>query len=93
MIWPQTAPFWLDLFGRAMHGGKPFQAEQIHQELDRHFLVSAFVLEDRRVDTTFIDISDQKKIEAWLNKSRRILEDQVGIRTAELLRANQKLQG
>ncbi len=92
-IWPQTGPFWFDLFSRAMRSGQPFQVEQFHQELGRYFLVSAFVLEDQCIGVTFIDISAQKKIEEALEKARQDLEAQVKQRTAELLRANQKLQG
>ena len=91
-IWPQTGPFWFELFSQAMRSGNPYQVEQFHQELDRHFLVSAFVLADRRVGVTFIDISAQKKIEETLASARQNLEIQVKNRTAELSRANQKLQ-
>lgn len=91
-IQPQMGTFWSKLFSRAMHGGKSFQVEHIHHELDRHFLVSAFVLEDQRVGATFIDISAQKKIEETLDMARRNLEAQVKHRTAELALANQKLQ-
>ncbi len=91
-IWPQTGPFWFDLFSQAMRSGNPFPVEQCHQELNLHFLVSAFVLEDQRVGVTFIDISAQKKIEETLAKARQNLEIQVENRTAELSRANQKLQ-
>jgi len=91
-IWPQTGPFWFDLFSRAIRTGRPFQVEQMHQEVARHFLVSAFVLEDQRIGATFIDISAQKRIEGTLEKANRDLETQVKNRTAELLRANQNLQ-
>ena len=91
-IWPQTGPFWFELFSRVMRTGKPFQMEQIHQELGRHFLVSAFVVEDRRVGATFIDISAQKKIEATLENVRWNLARQVEERTLALSRANQELQ-
>jgi DNA-binding CsgD family transcriptional regulator len=60
--------------------------------LGRHFLVSAFLLEDRRIGVTFIDISAQKKIEETLASARQDLEIQVKGRTAELSQANQKLQ-
>jgi PAS domain-containing protein/DNA-binding NarL/FixJ family response regulator len=91
-IWPQTGPFWFDLFSQAMRSGNPFQVKQFHQELGRHFLVSAFLLEDRRIGVTFIDISAQKKIEETLASARQDLEIQVKGRTAELTQANQKLQ-
>ena len=66
--------------------------EQIHQELGRHLLVSAFVVEDLRIGVTFIDISAQKKIEATLENARWDLARQVDERTSELSRANQELQ-
>ena len=91
-IWPQTGPFWFELFSRAMRTGKSFQMEQIHQELGRHLLVSAFVVEDLRIGVTFIDISAQKKIEATLENARWDLARQVDERTSELSRANQELQ-
>ncbi len=91
-IWPQTGPIWFQLFTRAMRGGKPLQVEQMHAESGRHFLISTFVLENKRVGATFIDISAQKKIEATLENAKRDLETQVVKRTAELLRANQDLQ-
>ena len=91
-IWPQKGSYWFKLFSRAMRSGKPFQVEQKHQQLGRHFLVSAFVLEDQRIGATFIDISAQKKIEETLDKAKRNLGIQVKNRTAELLLANQKLQ-
>ncbi len=91
-IWPQTGPFWFELFSRALSTGKPFQMEQIHLELGRHFLVSAFIVEDRRIGATFIDITAQKKIEATLENAKRNLETQVKNRTAELQRSNQDLQ-
>lgn len=91
-IWPQTEPFWFELFSRAMRSGKPFQVEQIHQESGRYFLVSAFVLKNQRVGTTIIDISAQKKIEETLDTAKRNLETQVKNRTSELLQTNQKLQ-
>ena len=92
-IWPQTGPFWFDLFSRAMRTRKPLQVEQIHHELGLNLLVSVFFVEDRNVGVTFIDISAQKKIEETLSKAKQNLEIQVKNRTAELARANKKLKG
>ena len=91
-IWPLTGPSWFNLFSRVMRSGKPCQAEHFHQELNRYFLISAFVLEDRRVGATFIDISARKKIEGTLAKANQNLEVMVNKRTADLSRVNQKLQ-
>ena len=90
-IWPQTEDFWFDSFDQAMNAKQPITVAGLHQEMGRHFQMSAFRLDDQRLATTFIDISDQKKIEQTLEKARQKLEIQVNAQTADLRQVNRRL--
>lgn len=91
-IWPQTEILWLDQINHAISCKQPIAVKGFHRELEKHFLMSAFWLDDQRVGTTFIDISDQKKIEQTLEEARQKLEIQVNAQTADLRQVNMRLQ-
>lgn len=91
-IWPKTEDYWFDIFDQAMITIQPIALDGFHQELGKHFLMSALRLDDQRIATTFIDISDQKKIEQTLEKARQELEIQVAAQTADLRRVNKRLR-
>gem|GEM_PF-1830667 len=90
-IWPQTGAFWFDLINRVMDHAQPFQETGHHRQAGRHFLVSAFRLNDRQLGTTFIDISAQKQIEETLEKARCDLKTQVEAGSVDLRRSNREL--
>ena len=91
-LWPKTEAIWIDQFKLTLAGAQSTQVEGFHGELGKHFLVSAFRLDNQRIGTTFIDNSAHKRIEETLEKARQDLEVQVSNRTAELLQANKNLQ-
>jgi PAS domain-containing protein/DNA-binding CsgD family transcriptional regulator len=91
-IWPKTEDYWFEIFEQAMNTMQPIALDGFHQELGKHFLMSALRLDDQRLATTFIDISDQKKIEQTLEKARQELEIQVNAQTADLRRVNKRLR-
>lgn len=91
-IWPQTEDFWFDNFDQAMNAKQPITVAGFHQEMGKHFQLSAFRLDDQRLATTFIDISDRMKIEQTLEEARQKLEIQVNAKTADLRQVNKRLR-
>ncbi len=91
-IWPETKNFWFDKIGHVIRTRQSITVEGFHRELDKYFLMTVYWLDDQRVGTTFIDISDQKKIEQTLDKARQALEIQVKNQMADLLQVNTRLQ-
>jgi DNA-binding CsgD family transcriptional regulator/PAS domain-containing protein len=90
-LWPQTENFWFDYLDRVLRRGKPIEVEGFHGPIGRHFRVSAFRLDGRRLGITFIDISAHKQVEAKLEKAHSDLEMMIKERTAALSRANYEL--
>ncbi|WP_372683653.1 PAS domain-containing protein [Desulfosarcina sp.] len=91
-IWPQTEAFWFENLDQALVAEQPITVAGLHQEMGKHFQMSAFRLDDQRLATTFIDISDQKKIEQTLEAARHKLEAQVSAQTADLRKVNERLR-
>jgi DNA-binding CsgD family transcriptional regulator len=91
-MWPKTKDFWFDKLDQAVNTMEPIVVDGFHRELGKHFLMSAIRLDDQRLATTFIDITDQKKIEQTLEKARQELELQVKVQTTDLLQVNTRLQ-
>ncbi len=91
-IWPRTERLWLDQINHALSCKQPVTVKGFSREPDKHFLMSAFWLDDQRVGATFLDISDQKKIEQTLEGERQKLTIQVDAQTADLRLINQRLR-
>jgi len=91
-IWPETKNFWLDKIGQVMRTRQSIAVEGFHPELEKNFLMTVYWLDDQRVGTTFIDISDQKKIQHTLDKARQTLEIQVKSQIVDLRQVNTRLQ-
>ena len=91
-IWPETKNFWLDKIGQVMRTRQSITVEGFHPELEKNFLMTVYWLDDQRVGTTFIDISDQKKIQQTLDKARQTLEIQVKGQMVDLRQVNTRLQ-
>ncbi len=90
-IWPNNEDSWSDGINLVMGNKKPVTVKGFHGALGKHFLMSAFKLDDRHLGTTFIDISDQMKIEQSLEKARQELKLQVQSQVVDLRRANLRL--
>ena len=90
-IWPQMQALWFRQIDKVERSGESVQIEGYHPALDKHFLQSAFRMQDGRIGVTFVDISAHKTIEKTLEKNRQELEIQVNQRTSQLRRTNLKL--
>lgn len=90
-VLPQAEDTQSENVHRALQTHQPIEVQGTPFSKNRHFLMSAFWVDDRRIGITFIDISAQKTIEWALEQARRQLESQVKNKTAKLHLANKKL--
>jgi PAS domain S-box-containing protein len=88
----RTAQSCLNRFAPVVRTGKPARFEEYLDTLQIHAYVSAFHLGGNRFATIISDISERKRMEAELRKSRDELEVRVRERTSELEHQKQTLQ-
>jgi len=91
-IWPKTESFWFHEIDRVLRNSQRMQVEGFHEELGKHFLLSAFVLDDNLIGMTFVDISAQIRIQETLEEARKELAIQVDLQTADLREYNRHLR-
>ena len=91
-ILPDTEPDWFEKFAEVVITGNPIQFENYHQQLDKHFMVSAFRLQGSQVAATFTDITERRRFQKELQKAHDDLENRVEERTAELSITNEQLE-
>jgi PAS domain S-box-containing protein len=87
-LWPDTEPFWFDQIDQVMSNGQAIAVEGFHQPLNKHFLFSAFRLDDTLFGATFSDISIRVRMEEALKKAGQSLKSKVRDRQAALEDAN-----
>jgi len=83
---------WIGRYGKVALTGKHVRFENYSEVLRKWFSVSAFSPHRGYFAVTFIDISERKHMEDALQKSHDKLEMRVKERTAELLKANERLR-
>jgi PAS domain S-box-containing protein len=91
-ILPDTEQDWFEKFAEVVVTGNPIQFENYHQQLDKHFMVSAFRLSEGQVAATFTDITDRRRFQKELQKAHDELEKRVEERTVELSKTNEQLK-
>ncbi len=72
-IAPQTERYWIDTYGRVALTGETIQFENYARTFDKHYQVTAYSPQKGQFCTIFLDISDRKKAEIEVEKSRQRL--------------------
>jgi PAS domain S-box-containing protein len=75
-VLPNTEPYWIKTYGEVALKGKISTFENFHQDLNKHFQVSAYSPEPGKFATVFLDITERKEAE------RKILESQAKLSKA-----------
>ena len=91
-VFPKTEPHWLQSLEKVAVTGHPIRVENYFQGLDKFFLATGFRPKEGQVAFTFIDITEQKRLDKALQKAHDDLEKQVAARTAELKQSNEELK-
>jgi len=74
-VMPHIENFWIERYGRVAITGEPIEFEQFSEELDRHFLVTAYCPKPQQFACIFQDISELKLAEIELEKSKAFLDN------------------
>ncbi len=83
-------PF-IQIYGKVASTGEPVQFQQYSTPLDRHYDISAYCPQKNQFAVSFRDISEWKRAEELLQKTKDTLEARVEERTAELRHTNREL--
>jgi PAS domain S-box-containing protein len=94
-VTPATEPYWLQNYDRVVKTGESIRFENWHEATARWYRSYALRIggtESRQVAIVFEDITEQKKAEEQLRNFNTALENQVDMRTRELLESMNILQ-
>ncbi len=69
-ILPMTEHYWIETYGRVALNGESIRFDNYSAEMDKHFEVVAFSPEKGKFAVIFVDITERKKIEKELIKSK-----------------------
>ncbi len=68
-VLPNTERYWIDTYGTVALTGEPATFESYSADLDKHFHVTAFQPTPKQFACMFVDITEQKRVEAALRES------------------------
>ena len=73
-IIPDIEPFWIETYGKVVTTGKSVHFENYLQALQKWFEVTAFRTRQGQVAVTFADVTERKRAEEELYRSRQMLQ-------------------
>jgi signal transduction histidine kinase len=73
-VLPRTESYWIDIYGQVALGGKPVRFENYSRELDKHFEVLAYSLQEGQFATVFTDITERVRVDETLRQYATDLE-------------------
>ena len=91
-VLPNEDPKWVKIYGDVALSGKSAHFDNYSAALNRHYEVFAYCPAPRRFGVLFMDVTERKKMEEELRRSRDILEQRVQERTEELEVLNEELK-
>jgi len=71
---PDIEPFWIETYGKVVTTGKSVHFENYVQALQKWFEVTAFRTRQGQVAVTFADVTERKRAEEELYRSRQMLQ-------------------
>jgi PAS domain S-box-containing protein len=74
-VMPNTERHWIETYGRVALDGEPIRFENYSEELDKHYLVTAFRPAPRKFACVFDDITKHKRAEQAIQEARDYAEN------------------
>jgi len=73
-VLPTTESYWIDTYGQVALTGKSINFENYSRELNKYYQVSAYSPEPGKFATIFLDVTERKKEEEEIRKSKEMME-------------------
>lgn len=74
-VMPNTERHWIETYGRVALDGEPIRFENHSEELDKHYIVTAFQPAPRQFACVFDDITEHKRAEEAIQEARDYAEN------------------